>query len=67
MGSAAGENEDMPRSMEVGDTVKGKEENAKGIGKASGGQPRETVKRNGLEQGAGGEDNEPALKEIDQH
>lgn len=66
VGGAASEDEHMPCGVEVAESVESEEDYAEGIGESAGGEPQNAVEVDGVKQWTRGEDNEPALKQVDE-
>lgn len=66
MSDAAGQDEDMPRGMEVAQPVKSEEDNPESICQSSGAHPHDPVPPDGVKQRAGREDDKPTLEQVNQ-
>ena len=66
VGDAAGEDEEVPGGVEVAETVEGEEGDAQCVSESSGAEPEQPMPADCVEEGSDCEEDEPALKEVDQ-
>ena len=66
MGNAAGQDKDVPGSVEISQPVEGKEDDAERVSQAAGAHPRDAMPADGLDQRTNGKDGKPTLEEVDE-